>query len=387
MTREDQILKLIVEHFIKTAEPVGSQTLLEVYHLPFSSATIRSTMNSLEKEGYLEKTHTSSGRVPSGKGYTYYVEHLREENVDESVKYALSKVLEQKTKSVEEVVKESCEILSHMTNLASVVLGPKVNEEHLLSVQIIPLSEKTATAVFVTDKGYVENKTFIIDDKMSLSDVQKTVDLLNARLKGTSIADLVPKMEAMKQALTDYVVGHDVVYQAILGAFVKFAGERIKLYGKENLFETPEFTEDAKTLQKVLELVDDPEALRAALAASGAPKEEGVNVTIGDPSHGLSDVAIVSGEVNLPGGKGTSISLLGPTRMDYEKAVALLDYVSKTLDSYFNETPTKGGKESCPKKKSSPKSSPASTPSNLTPNPAAETPEPNPKPNPNKAKK
>jgi heat-inducible transcriptional repressor len=128
MTREDQILKLIVEHFIKTAEPVGSQTLLEVYHLPFSSATIRSEMNSLEKEGYLEKTHTSSGRVPSGKGYTYYVEHLREENVDESVKYALSKVLEQKTKSVEEVVKESCEILSHMTNLASVVLRRLLRE-------------------------------------------------------------------------------------------------------------------------------------------------------------------------------------------------------------------------------------------------------------------
>jgi heat-inducible transcriptional repressor len=224
MTREEQILKLIVEYFIKTAEPVGSQTLLDAYHLPYSSATIRNEMNSLEKEGYLEKTHTSSGRVPSGKGYTYYVEHLREETVDDSVKFALQKVLDQKTKSVEEVIKESCEILSNMTNLASVVLGPKVNEEHLLSVQIIPLSEKTATAVFVTDKGYVENKTFIIDQTMSLNDVKKTVDLLNQRLTGTSIADLVPKMEAMKPALTDYVVGHDVVYQAILGAFVPVRG-------------------------------------------------------------------------------------------------------------------------------------------------------------------
>src|SRR5574344_569470 len=367
MTREEQILKLIVEYFIKTAAPVGSQTLLDAYHLPYSSATIRNEMNSLEKEGFLEKTHTSSGRVPSGKGYTYYVEHLREETVDDSVKFALQKVLDQKTKSVEEVITESCEILSNMTNLASVVLGPKVNEEHLLSVQIIPLSEKTATAVFVTDKGYVENKTFIIDQSMSLNDVKKTVDLLNQRLTGTSIADLVPKMEAMKPALTDYVVGHDVVYQAILGAFVRFAGERIKLYGKENLFETPEFTEDAKKLQKVLELVDDPEALRAALSAA-APKEnpDGVNVTIGDSQHGLDDVAIVSAEVNLPGGKGTSISLLGPTRMDYEKAVALLDYVSKTLDSYFNEVTTpnstsKGGNKPCPKKNKT-SSSPAETP-------------------------
>ena len=200
MTRGEQILKLIVDHFIKTAEPVGSQTLLEKYHLPFSSATIRAEMNVLEKEGYIEKTHTSSGRVPSGKGYTYYVEHLREESVDNSVKFALQKVLDQKSKSVEEVIKESCEILSNMTNLASVVLGPKINEEHLLSVQIVPLSDKTATAVFITDKGYVENKTFMIEKNAKVEEIQKTVALLNERLKGTSIADLVPKMEAMEKA-------------------------------------------------------------------------------------------------------------------------------------------------------------------------------------------
>ena len=318
MTREETILKLIVEHFIKTAQPVGSQTLLEEYHLPYSSATIRAEMNALEKQGFLEKTHTSSGRVPSGAGYTYYVERLREDSVDEEVKYALQSILDEKSKSVEEVMKESCEILSHMTNLASVVLGPKAEEEHLLSVQVIPLNEKTATAVFVTDRGYVENKTFILDEGLSIEDVTKTVVLLNDRLKGTSISDLVPKMEAMKPALKDYIVGHDMVYQAILRAFVRFAGERIKLYGKNNLFETPEFTEDAKKLKRVLELVDDP--------------------------------AILSAEVKLPGEKKTAISLLGPTRMDYERAMGLLDYVSKTLDQYFNESERKGDSE-CQKKK------------------------------------
>ncbi|MBQ1879042.1 MAG: heat-inducible transcriptional repressor HrcA [Candidatus Enteromonas sp.] len=350
MTREETILKLIVEHFIKTAQPVGSQTLLEEYHLPYSSATIRAEMNALEKQGFLEKTHTSSGRVPSGAGYTYYVERLREDSVDEEVKYALQSILDEKSKSVEEVMKESCEILSHMTNLASVVLGPKAEEEHLLSVQVIPLNEKTATAVFVTDRGYVENKTFILDEGLSIEDVTKTVVLLNDRLKGTSISDLVPKMEAMKPALKDYIVGHDMVYQAILRAFVRFAGERIKLYGKNNLFETPEFTEDAKKLKRVLELVDDPEAMRRALAASTKTGDEGVNVSIGDAESGLEDVAILSAEVKLPGEKKTAISLLGPTRMDYERAMGLLDYVSKTLDQYFNESERKGDSE-CQKKK------------------------------------
>ena len=352
MTREEQILKLIVEYFIKTAEPVGSQTLLEHYHLPYSSATIRAEMSHLEKEGYLEKTHTSSGRVPSGKGYAYYVERLREESVDESVKYALQKVLDAKTKSVEQVMKEACEILSNMTSLASVVLGPKAEEERLLQVQIIPLSEKTATAVFVTDRGYVENKTFMVDETVSLEEVQKSVTLLNDRLIGTPISELVPKMEAMRPALQDYIVEHDVVYRTLLEAFLRFSAERVKLYGKENLFDTPEFAEDAKKLQKVLKLLDDPVALRKALEQGTQTGEEGLNVTIGDSESGLDDLAILSAEVKLPGQKATSISLLGPTRMDYEKAMGLLDYVSKSLDAYFNE---EKGESEWPKKKEQPK--------------------------------
>src|SRR5574344_2346736 len=196
MTRRDEILKLIVEHFVKTAEPVGSKTLQEVYHLSVSSATIRNEMNALENDGFLEKTHTSSGRVPSQKAYKYYVEHIRTGDVDSSAKNARANILSEKTKSVEEVMKEACEILSHMTNLASVVLGPTVNEEKLVSVQIIPLGENTATAVFVTDKGYVENKTFLIDPTLKTDEVVKTVKLLNDRLTGTPVSDLVNKMEA-----------------------------------------------------------------------------------------------------------------------------------------------------------------------------------------------
>ena len=344
MTRAEEILKLIVEYFIKTAEPVGSKTLLEKYHLGYSSATIRAEMNALEKQGFLEKTHTSSGRVPSEKGYTYYVENLRKENIDDEVKYALAEILDNKTKSVEQVMKESCEILSNMTNLVSVVLGPKASEERLLSIQIIPLSEKSATAVFVTDQGYVENKTFIMPEKLSINELQKTVVLLNDRLKGTPISQLVPKMEALKPALTDYVVEHDVVYQAILTAFLRFAGERIELYGKGNLFENPEFVEDTKKLRKVLELIDDPEKMRSVLAKGKTTGEDGLNVSIGNED----DVAVLSATIDIPGHQSTSISLLGPRRMDYEKAMSMLEYVSKALEDYFDSDEKgeeNGGKE------------------------------------------
>ena len=159
LTRKQTLLKLIVEDFIKTAEPVGSNYLIQKYNLNISSATIRNEMNALEKEGLLEKTHTSSGRVPSNEGYKYYIENLRNSQIDENVKNEINTIFS-KTASVDEVLKESCEILSHMTNLASVVLGPSADEERLVSIQLVPINSFTVTAIFVTDKGYVENKTF-----------------------------------------------------------------------------------------------------------------------------------------------------------------------------------------------------------------------------------
>lgn len=361
MTRREEILKLIVEYFIRSGEPVGSQTLLDAYHLDCSSATVRAEMNALEKEGYLEKTHISSGRVPSAKGYQYYVEHLREERVDSQVKYALQSVLEKKAQSVEEVIKQACEILSSMTDLASVVLGAKTDEEHLVSVQLIPIGPRTVTAVFVTDQGYVENKTFVVSEELSPDDIQKAVTMLNDRLKGTPISQLVPKMEAMKPALVDYLIGQDVIYQVLLEAFLKFAGDRIDLYGRDNLLNHPEFAEDSKKLRKVLSLLDSPDALREAM---GEFQDGGdIAVKIGAEEEGLDDLAILSAKVKIPGGQQTSLSLLGPTRIDYEKAMALLDYVSKTLDAYFaGETPKEEGEPPCPKKKTAPKKPSAKNP-------------------------
>ncbi|HIU45360.1 MAG TPA: heat-inducible transcription repressor HrcA [Candidatus Enteromonas pullicola] len=334
MTRTESILKLIVEHFIKTAQPVGSQTLLDAYHLDCSSATIRNEMNALEKDGYLEKTHTSSGRVPSKKGYVYYVEHLRDERVDSKVKNALETVLSRQAQTVEEVIRQSCEILSNMTNLASVVLGPKVEQEKLLSIQLIPLSPTTATALFVTDQGYVENKTFMLQESISMDDVKSAVEMLNERLTGTPIGEVVDKMEAMKPALTDYMVGVGAIYNALFQAFAKFAAERMNLYGKSNLLSQPEYQSDAGKLTKLLGLIDNPSELREALSDSHEAGEDGIHIKIGDAS-GLDDVAMVSAKVALPGMEKATISLLGPKRMDYDKAMSLLSYVAERLDSYF----------------------------------------------------
>lgn len=166
--RQELILKAIVEEFINTAEPIGSKTLVELYGLNYSSATIRNEMNFLENAGYLEKTHTSSGRVPSTNGYRYYVEHLLNANLDDKEKYQLQSVFNEDI-PFEDIIQKSCDILSNMTNLTSLVLGPDSNKQCLSHIRLFPLDEKSAVAVIITDNGHTENKTFHFDEDVSLS--------------------------------------------------------------------------------------------------------------------------------------------------------------------------------------------------------------------------
>ena len=153
------ILKAIVDEFVSTAEPVGSKTLVDKYDLPYSSATIRNDMALLETMGYLEKPHTSAGRIPSNKGYQYYCEHLLRKDLDDEVKYALSSIFDHKSIDIDEAIKTSCKMVSEMTNLATGMLGPDAKTQTLEHIKVFQIDSKTAVCVFITSTGYTENKT------------------------------------------------------------------------------------------------------------------------------------------------------------------------------------------------------------------------------------
>ena len=342
LTRSDTILKYIVEYFIKNAQPIGSQTLIEEYKLPYSSATIRNEMFALEKMGLIEKTHSSSGRVPSAQGYRYYCEKLRDGSVNEQLKNSIQTVLDQKVKSIDAVIKESCEILSHMTNLVTVVMGPDENKEKLASIQMVQISENTITAIFVTDKGYVENKTFIVPENLKAGEIVNCVSLLNDRLKGTPIVDLVEKTEALKPVLNDYIVGHDLVYQALLETFMRFASDRLSLYGRDELFAREEYKNDAQKLEQVFKLLNDQQLLKE-VKDEIKKDEDGRIIRIGD-IEGNPDVSMVTAKIDLGDEGNRAITLLGPTRIDYDQALSALEYIAQTLTDYFKGLNNKGGK-------------------------------------------
>lgn len=331
LSRKDKILKLIVEDFIKTAQPVGSNTLIEKHKLNISSATIRNEMNQLEKDGMLEKTHTSSGRVPSTKGYKYYIEHLKTSTIDERIKNQLTDVFDTSS-SVEEIMSKSCQILSHMTNLASAVLGPGANEEKLVSVQLVPLSDTVVTAIFITDKGYVENKTFVMNGKAELSDVKKTIEILNDRLVGTKINELVPKLEGIKPIISDYISDYTFIYNALLKTFYEFSSKRKEFYGKENLIHQPEFENDPNELKKIFGLFDGEDNLERLIDESNS----NLLINCGEIDENFDDVSVVSKEIIAHGENIGRIAIIGPTRMDYSKVLNNLDYVAQRIMEHLN---------------------------------------------------
>ena len=151
--RQIKVFKTIVEEFTRTAEPVGSHTLMSLLDIKVSSATLRNEMAALEEMGLLEKTHTSSGRIPSSKGYRYYVDHLMVKHIEPNMMNALQTVFDARNSSMEEVVRQSCDILSQMTNLTSLALGPDSRYQSLQHISLIPLNEKSAVAIS-TKPGY-----------------------------------------------------------------------------------------------------------------------------------------------------------------------------------------------------------------------------------------
>lgn len=335
LERKDEILKCIVEEFISTAKAVGSETLLEKYHLNCSSATIRNAMAQLEKDGLIEKTHASSGRVPSAKGYQYYIEKIDRSNVVETIDMEFQKrfqmILQNKTKSVEEVLSQSCSMLSEMTQMATVVLGPKSYDELLVSIQLVRISDTQAMGIFITDSGYVEKKTYVIaDTHIEFSLLQDAVKLLNDRLSGTKISELESKANAIKPiAMKMFGKEGSLVMDSFFETLTSFSNERAEVYGKNNLLTMPEFVSNKDAFIKAIETLEDPDQIEKKLIH----KEEIGDTKVGFTEDGTGELAVIS----KPLGK-EHLAVVGPRRMDYKKVINSLEYVVYMLEKYFLST-------------------------------------------------
>ncbi|GAF65975.1 heat-inducible transcription repressor [Bacillus sp. TS-2] len=195
-SRQLLILHAIVDDYVRSAEPVGSRSISKREDISFSSATIRNDMADLEELGFLEKPHSSAGRIPSQLGYRYYVDHLlMPQNLTIKEKATIRSLFTERVQEMEDVIQLSARILSNMTSYISIVLGPEVFDSKLKNIQIIPLSDVSAILILVTDTGHVENQTIAIPSNMVGEDIQIIVNILNERLVGVPLYQLAKKLK------------------------------------------------------------------------------------------------------------------------------------------------------------------------------------------------
>ena len=251
--RENQILRIIVEEYIKTAKPVSSSHICK--NIKCSSATIRNEMVYLEDLGYLEKNHFASGRIPSEKGYKYYVDNLMQpKNMTGEDMLKLQTIFKNQSLDLSDTIKKSIEIVSEITNYTSIVLGTSAKANRLKQVEIVPLEENKILTIVITDKGVVEHKNLYLPSNISTEDVRKTVELINKLVVGTPINEISEKLEyEVKPIIGKYVKQHEVLYNAFYDAFSEFTSSNndVHFVGKNNFLKQPEFS----NIEKVKEIL------------------------------------------------------------------------------------------------------------------------------------
>jgi heat-inducible transcriptional repressor len=339
--RQKIIFKTIVERFTYCAEPIGSKTLQELLDFPISSATIRNEMAVLEKAGLLEKTHTSSGRIPSAQGYRYYVENLMETELPDNVHDSLQEVFASRNYTQDEVVDLACKILSEMTNLTSIVLGPDSSHQTLAHIQLVPVSPDSAVAIIVTSTGHTENKLFQFREDVSVADLRACTDLFNDSLVGTPIDHIVDKMKELEPVMAARLTRHEVLFEAFVCAFMKFAAEKVAVSGRSNMLAQPEFS-DVNRLRKLMRILENSDLFKAW---TGQESNIAVPIDSRNELIQIGDCSVVTAKFHYRNNEEGQLMVVGPNRMQYSKVVALTDYLSNVIEEVFSEEEGDAGSE------------------------------------------
>lgn len=328
--REKQILQAIIEQYINTAEPVSSGSLLEHYDLNCSSATVRNEMAELEHLGFLEKPHTSSGRIPSGKGYRFYVDELLNyDNISlDEVQYIKSK-LETKVNEIEDLTKITTNTISDITHYTTVAIGPNTTNNIITDVKFVLLGNRLLMAAILTDNGAIKETIIKYDEDINQNQVNNLNFIFNNKLRGKPLEKIDKPME---QYIISSMNNQADVIKPIIYQMNKKIAETDKFYlqGANKLFDFPECN-SIEIAKNFLNILDMKEQMMEVLN-SGVAKD--INVYIGEENEqeALKGLSIITFK-HLVGGKDIgTIGIIGPTRMDYSKVISIMKYISKKLD-------------------------------------------------------
>lgn len=329
--RKRRILQAIVDDYITTAEPVGSRSIARRHEMGISPATIRNEMADLELLGYLEQPHTSAGRIPSPRGYRFYVDCLlNRPQISAKDVTLITNWYETKVRSIEEIFQETAKLISRMTHNVSLVLAPQISSSVFKYLQFLPLDERRCIVVVVTDAGFVENKLLDIPDSLSFVDLQKIANIINSRLSGLAFNGIKsPLLTEIQQDVLKDPALFESALTILAQALAVEKNERVYLGGTTQLLSQPEFR-DVDKIRGLLAMLEEEKLLSDILHMQDG---DGVVVTIGQENKysGIHDCSMVQATYRVDGQVIGTLAVLGPTRMEYGKIMAVLEFMHRHL--------------------------------------------------------
>ncbi|MBP5185036.1 MAG: heat-inducible transcription repressor HrcA [Lachnospiraceae bacterium] len=333
--RKQKILYAVVKNYLETGEPVGSRTISKFTDLNLSSATIRNEMADLEEMGYILSPHTSAGRIPSDKGYRFYVDSLMQDKVREVD--SIKEVLIERTDRVETLLQQVAKTLATNTNYTSIISAPQYRSRKLKFLQLTPVDEEKLLAVILLEGNIAKNKFITLSEPLDSEAILKLNLVLNTFLNGLNTDEinlgLIQKMKSQSEGYTEVVSD---ILDAIADAIAEEDSVRVYTSGATNILKYPELN-DTRTAGELLGAREEKEGLTELMKQGSEDEETGIQVYIGEeaPVEALKDCSVVTATYKLDEGVYGKFGIIGPKRMDYERVVGTLKNLMGQLDDIF----------------------------------------------------
>ncbi len=339
--RKRKILNTIINEYISSAEPIGSRHIAKHADLGLSSATIRNEMADLEEMGYLEQPHTSAGRIPSDKGYRFYVNELMggyeatQQDID-----LLTAAMTVKIHQFDKVIRQASMLLSQLTNYTAFLMAPEMKHGAIKTIELIPIDNTSMLIVLVTNEGIMKNKRVIIPRGINSEYIPKISSVLKEKLTGLSLDEIgVKKNNEIKQALG--------TNEEMLFPVLEFISEIIDdiqketdvyLSGVSNIFNFPEYR-DIDRAKEFIEFLDDKNSITKAVTDTDEDDDRVIRIKIGKENDMdiMQNSSLVTANYRVGGRNVGKIGIIGPTRMNYSKVVANINQISQYLEKLLNE--------------------------------------------------
>lgn len=337
--RKQKILHAIIKNYLETGEPVGSRTISKYTDLNLSSATIRNEMADLEELGYIMQPHTSAGRIPSDKGYRWYVDMLMKEKVQEVAD--MEEQMLEKADRMEQLLKQAARVLANNTNYASMISAPIYNRNKVKFIQLSQVDEEQMIVVVVMEGNIVKNQIVTLEEPLNNEALLKLNMLLNTTLTGMALEEVNLGLIAR---LKEQAGIHSVVMSSVIDAVANViqVEDDMEIYtsGATNIFKYPELS-DKESAQDIISAFEEKQQLQTlvskTMAHQGGDKE--IQVYIGNESNveTMKDCSVVTATYELGEGMQGTIGIIGPKRMDYEHVMKTLKTLMTELDEIFHK--------------------------------------------------